>query len=215
MRTRNCLVRDHPRGETSSSCDLLSFLLCFWFQQICFESRTKSQAQVKLLLVTTSFDLLEPISSQPAVDKRANSCFLFPQFQVPGSLINITQVPQPPFFAPCKNPFNTNWLIDYTPISSYSMSSQTQKSPPYHISRLCKDPIDIAEWSHLKNLLKSCFHQFSVFFKGNLTFWLLRTSQNCSVRLLWTSQTPDILELTSLALLFPIISRSASVLSSW
>ena len=91
-----------------------------------------------------------------------------------------------------------------------------KKSPPYHIWRLCKELIiDIAEWPHLKNLLKSCFHQFSVFFKGNLTLWLSRTGQNCSVRLLWTSQTPDISELTSLALLFPIISRSASVLSSW
>ena len=80
------------------------------------------------------FLLLDAISSQPIVDKRASSCFLFPQFQVPSSLFNtFTQVPQPPFFATGKNPFNTNWLIDYTlgvsptHLLIYGMSMQTQK----------------------------------------------------------------------------------------
>ena len=66
--------------------------------------------------------------------QNANSCFLFPQFQVPSSLFNtFTQVPQPPFFATGKNPFNTNWLIDYTlgvsptHLLIYGMSMQTQK----------------------------------------------------------------------------------------
>ena len=205
MQTRNCLVRDHPRGETSSSYDLLFFfaLLLIPANLLWTPDKVTSSGQT-----SSGYHFLRSFRSHLfTAGSWQESEQLLSFSQVPGSLFNtFTQVPRPPFFAPCKNPFNTNWLIDYTPTSSYSMSLQTQKSPPYHISRLCKDP-------HLKNLLKSCFHQFSVFFKGNLT--LLSTSQNCLVRLLWTSQTPDFSESTSLALLFPIISRSASVLSSW
>ena len=190
MQTRNCLVRDHPREETSSSCDLLFFFALLLIPANLLWTPDKVTSSVQ---TSSGYHFFQSFRCHLfTAGSWQESEMLLSFSPVPGSLINITQVPQPPFFAPCKNPFNTNWLIDYTPTSSYSMYLQTQKSPPYHISRLCKDPIDIAEWSHLKNLLKSCFHQFSVFFKGNLTLWLSRTGQNCSMRLLWTSQTPNI-----------------------
>ena len=147
--------------------------------------------------------------------RERTAAFFFPSSKCQAAWSILPRSPNPPSLPHVRIPSIPIGLSTIPHLLIFHVFANTKKSPPYHISRLCKDPIDIAEWSHLKNLLKSCFHQFSVFFKGNLTLWLLSTSQNCSVRLLWTSQTLNISELTSLALLFPIISRSASVLSSW
>ena len=175
MQTRNCLVRDHPRGETSSSYDLLLFaLLPIPANLLWIPDKVTSSGQ------TSSgyhFLLLDAISSQPAVDKMRTAAFFFPSSKCQAACsILLPRSPNPPSLPHVRIPPIPIGLSTipwgYHPPTSLYMAClcKHKKSQPYHISRLCKESIDIAEWSHLKNLLKSCFHQFPVFFKGNLIF---------------------------------------------